>query len=81
MDIYGYKNLAMLNLKNPVLMYDVDNNKIIVSNKVSFGKVDFKYFFCYKDNKTVRPLYMKLLKIRAYRKKFDEKIYAFFDKK
>ena len=27
--------------KNPTLIYDVDSNKILVSNKVSFGKNGF----------------------------------------
>ena len=29
----------------------MDINKIVVSNKVSFGKKDFKYFIGYKDAK------------------------------
>ena len=28
--------------KNPILIYDIDNNKILVSKKVSFGKRGFK---------------------------------------
>ena len=35
--------------KNPVLIDDVDINKIVVSNKVTFRKKDFKYIGC-KDN-------------------------------
>ena len=30
--------------------------KIVISNKVFFGKKGFKYFFGYKDAKKVRPL-------------------------
>ena len=32
------------NHKNPILIDDVDISKIILSNKVSFGKKSFKYF-------------------------------------
>ena len=36
-------------------LISIDNinvNKIVVSNKVSFGKKDFKYFTGYKDAKS-----------------------------
>ena len=39
--------------KSPILIDNIDINKIVVSNKVSFGKKDFKYFFGYKDAKKV----------------------------
>ena len=42
--------------KSPILINDVDINKIVVSNKFPFGKQDFKYFTGYKDNKEIRPL-------------------------
>ena len=35
--------------KSPCLIDSVDINKIVVANKVSFGKKDFKYFIDYKD--------------------------------
>ena len=37
--------------KNPILEDNIDINKILVSNKVSFGKKHFKYFIGYKDAK------------------------------
>ena len=37
--------------KNPILINDIDINKILVSNKLPFGKHDFKYFIGYKYNK------------------------------
>ena len=37
--------------KNPILRNDIDINKIVVSNKVSFGKKGFKYSIGYKDDK------------------------------
>ena len=39
--------------KNPIFIYYVEINKILVSNKVSFGKNCFKYFISYKDDKKV----------------------------
>ena len=40
----------------PFLMNYIDINKIGVSNKVSFGKVDIKYFIGYKNTKKIRSL-------------------------
>ena len=37
---------------------DIDINEIVVSNKVPFGKEDFKYFTGYKDAEKIRPLYI-----------------------
>ena len=39
--------------KRPISMKNVDINKIVVSNKVSFGKKVFKYFIGYKDAKKI----------------------------
>ena len=36
--------------KGPISMKDIDINKIVVSNKVSFDKKGFKYFIGYKDD-------------------------------
>ena len=35
--------------KSPILINNIDINNIVVSNRVSFGKKDFKYFIGYKD--------------------------------
>ena len=35
--------------KEPISIKNVDIDKVIVSNKVSFGKKEFKYFIGYKD--------------------------------
>ena len=51
---------------------NIDVNKIVVSNKISVGKNDFKYFTGYKDTKKVRPLHIFLPKMSAYRKGFDK---------
>ena len=37
--------------KKPISLYDVDINKVLVSNKVSFGERGFKHFIGYKDGK------------------------------
>ena len=42
--------------KSPFLIDNIDTNKIVVSNKVSFGKQDFKDFIGYKNAKKVRFL-------------------------
>ena len=39
---------------------------------VSFNKKGFKYLIGYKDDKKVRPLWISLRKMSAYRKDFDE---------
>ena len=47
----------------------IDNvhiNKIIVANKVSFGKKGFKYFLGYKGNEKGNPLYVMLPKMWGY---------------
>ena len=37
--------------KRPISIKNIDINKIVVSNEVSFGKKGFKYFVSYKDAK------------------------------
>ena len=64
--------------KKPISIKDIDIDKIIVSNKVSFGKKAFKYFISYIDAKKIRPLCILLLKMCAYRKDFDETKYMSF---
>ena len=49
--------------KNPISIYDVNINKILVSNKLSLGKKGFKYFTGYKDSEKIRPLCVKLPKM------------------
>ena len=41
--------------KNAILICDIDIDKIIGSNKISFSKKGFKYFIGYKDNKKLVP--------------------------
>ena len=37
--------------KSIISINDIDTNKIVVSNKLPFGKQDFEYFIGYKDTK------------------------------
>ena len=37
--------------KGPILINNIDINKIVIHNKISFSKPDFKYFIGYKDAK------------------------------
>ena len=37
--------------ENTILIYNVDFNKMLTSNKVSFSKTGFKYFIGYKYGK------------------------------
>ena len=50
----------------------MDINKIVLSNKVSLGRKDFKYYIGYKDAKKIRPLCIFLPQMGAYRRDFDE---------
>ena len=70
--------MAILKLKNfyhhksPVPVRDVDIEKVIVSNKISSGKKNSKYFFdyFYNDDK-VKPLHTMLPKVTSYVKSYD----------
>ena len=62
--------------KRPVSLKNVDNDKILVSNNVPFGKKGFKYFIGYKNAKKIKHLCVFVLKVTAYRRDFDETKYA-----
>ena len=40
--------------KSPILINDIDANKIVVSNKLPFGIQDFKNFIGYKDFEKIK---------------------------
>ena len=44
-------NQNLINIKTPVSIKNVDNNKIVVSHKIPFCKKGFEYFVGYKDDK------------------------------
>ena len=54
--------------KSPISINDIDINEIVVSNKFSFGKPDFKYFIGYKDNTEIRPLCIFFPDINKYKR-------------
>ena len=58
--------------KRPISIKNRDINKIMVSNKVFFGKRGFKYFIGYKDAEKMWPLFIFLPKMSAYRRYFDK---------
>ena len=65
--------------KNPISVFDVNMDRIVVSNRISFGKKSFEYFIGYEnDFEKVMPLFVMLPKMSAYRKDFDETKYMSF---
>ena len=55
-------------------------NKIVGSNKFTFGKQDFKYFLGYKDNKIIWHLYKFFPEMSTYKRYFDKTKYMYFMK-
>ena len=51
---------------------------MVVSNRVSFAKNEFRYFTGYKDAENFRPLCILLTKMSAYRKGFNKTKYMSF---
>ena len=64
--------------KRPIWIKNIDINKVLVFNKVSFGKKCFKYFIGFKDAIITQPLCIFVPKMSAYRRDFDETKYMFF---
>ena len=64
--------------KSPISTDNIDIIKVVLSNKISFGKKDFQYFIGYKDAKNIRPLCIFLPKMRAYRRDLYETKYMSF---
>ena len=58
--------------KTPIFCGDVDIKKVLVSNKISFGEKNYKYFIGYLyDNHKVKSLHIMLPKTSAYVKSYD----------
>ena len=72
------KKWKLLYHKISISIYDVDINKIIVSNNIFLGKKGFKYFIGYEDNDKVTPLYIMLPKMSGYRRNYNETKYMSF---
>ena len=64
---HQYKSVIWINKK--------DICKIVLLNRVPFGKKDFKYFIGYEEDKKVRFLSIMLSKMSPYRRYFDETDY------
>ena len=72
---YGYIGIEKSKFyrhMTPILLRDVDIEKVLVSNKISFGEKNYKYFigYLYNDHK-VKPLHIMLPKTSAYVKSYD----------
>ena len=65
--------------KSSVLIFDVNIDRIVVSNKVPFSKKSIKYFIGYENEcEKVMLLCIKLPKMTAYRRDFHETKYMSF---
>ena len=68
--------------KRPISIKNIDINKIVLLNKASFGKNDFKYFIGYKDAKMKKILMKKILIKKLLMKKIKnrktDKIFLIF---
>ena len=62
------KNKNFTNIKDLFSIKNIDVNKTVVSNKVSFGKKGLKYLICYKDAKKIDLYVYFSQKMSAYRK-------------
>ena len=63
-EFHQYKSLSSIK--------DIDINEIVVSNKFSFVKQDFKYFIGYKYNKEIRPFCIFFPDMSIYKKYYDK---------
>ena len=62
----------ILTFRNIEIFKDLDIEKVLVSNKISLGEKNYKYFIgnLHNDHK-VKPLHMMLPKTSAYLKSYD----------
>ena len=77
----GKENLSLGNMemekskiychRDFIFLKDIDDEKVLVSNKISLGETNCKYFigYLYNDNK-IRPLHIRLPKTSTYVKRF-----------
>ena len=72
------KKNAFHKFKYPIDINEVNIGKIVISNKVLYGKKCFKYFIGYKDDDKIKPLCIMLPKFSGYVKCFDETKYMSF---
>ena len=73
------KNTNFIKNKSTISINEIDINKIVVSNKLPFGKQDFKYLIVYKDSGKNNPLCIFCPEVIIYERNFDNNkhIYLF----
>ena len=64
--------------KIPISTNDVEINKIVVSNMLTFGKQDFKYFIGYKHSEKIKLLCILHSQVIIYRRDLDENRLMYF---
>ena len=70
MTIFKLEKNKFYRHKTPILLKDVNIEKVLVSNKISFGEKYYKYFFGYLyDNHKVKSLHIMLPKNKHLCKK------------
>ena len=69
-DIEIEKNKFYRN-KTPIFLKDLDIEKALASNKISFGEKTYKYFIGYLYNNLVKPLHIMLPKTSTYVNIYD----------
>ena len=52
------------------MIKDIDINEIVISNKICFGKQDFKYFIGYKVARKIKPLCIFCSRMSMYKRDF-----------
>ena len=76
-EIFTCSDIEIVNNKfyrheSPISLMDVDIEKILVSNKISFGEKNYKYCTGYLHNDLkVNPLHIMLPKTSAYVKDYN----------
>ena len=67
--------LKKINFTAISFLEDVAIEKVLVSNKISFGVKSYEYFFGYLDNNhKIKPLHIMLPKTTAYLRNVTDKL-------
>ena len=73
MAILKLKNINFTAIKVPFLLEEVDIDNVLVSNKISFGEKNYKYFIgCLSDDYKIKPLHMMQSKTSAWIKRLSK---------
>ena len=72
---FGVLKLKKIHFTTIRLNKDVDNEKVLLSNKISSGEKNYKFFIGYLwNNNKVKPLHIMLTKANVYVKSYDGQI-------